>query len=491
MSHLTKEVENEKLDLLVFGYACKLFRDDERAIFIDNGSHLIPWMGDDSLKIDRYDGRGALYDVTQHEPVAGAWDNLSPEEEEEERKCDKERYRSLYINDSEDHITQEEIIKRAQVGQDFSQVPYSYDETAMNEITEGSQDDSAASQPFTPPEGLLIPADMTTPENMKHHAIIERTATFIAQQGSQMEILMKVKQNSNRLFDFLSFNDPLHFYYKHLLSSIKSGEYTPISKDKSWSDEEGEDNTDDDHYLHPSLASIATKPVVAPPPLTAPPPPQVAPPPFENPPENIQKIVEKMVSYVVKNGRAFEAAIVKKKDNRFSFLQPKDPHHKYYKEQLAKREECIARTKINKNATAPAAPKEPPPPSKVVMVPQEDAPVSKSSSKKKPTPVCFSIKKPKESEGLEVPSALPVEDSTDEEEGMSPSPKPPSKPPSPTSELSEDSENLISGSASTKHKSSSSRSKGKRHSHRDKDSHLQKERKMKVAQFLKGIKNKS
>lgn len=40
-------------DLLVFGYACKIFRDDEKAQHVDQGKHLIPWMGDNALKIDR------------------------------------------------------------------------------------------------------------------------------------------------------------------------------------------------------------------------------------------------------------------------------------------------------------------------------------------------------------------------------------------------------------------------------------------------------
>lgn len=44
-----EELEN----LYVFGYHCKLFRDDEKAEYVEKEEHLIPWMGDGSLMIDR------------------------------------------------------------------------------------------------------------------------------------------------------------------------------------------------------------------------------------------------------------------------------------------------------------------------------------------------------------------------------------------------------------------------------------------------------
>lgn len=40
-------------DLLVFGYACKLYRDDVKAVMEGSGQLLIPWMGDSSLMVDR------------------------------------------------------------------------------------------------------------------------------------------------------------------------------------------------------------------------------------------------------------------------------------------------------------------------------------------------------------------------------------------------------------------------------------------------------
>ena len=44
-------------ELLVFGYACKLFGDDEKALQVENGELLVEI---DGMKIDRFDGRGIL-----------------------------------------------------------------------------------------------------------------------------------------------------------------------------------------------------------------------------------------------------------------------------------------------------------------------------------------------------------------------------------------------------------------------------------------------
>ena len=52
-SHNVPRTRRKQDDLLVFGYACKLFEDSEKAAAFDPEKSLISWMGDESLRIDR------------------------------------------------------------------------------------------------------------------------------------------------------------------------------------------------------------------------------------------------------------------------------------------------------------------------------------------------------------------------------------------------------------------------------------------------------
>ncbi|XP_026838867.1 protein suppressor of white apricot isoform X3 [Drosophila erecta] len=74
---------------------------------------------------------------------------------------------------------------------------------------------------------MAPPLDMQLPETMKQHAIIEKTARFIATQGAQMEILIKAKQANNTQFDFLTQGGHLQPYYRHLLAAIKAAKFPP------------------------------------------------------------------------------------------------------------------------------------------------------------------------------------------------------------------------------------------------------------------------
>lgn len=93
---------------------------------------------------------------------------------------------------------------------------------------------------------------------MKQHAIIEKTARFIASQGVQMEILLKAKQSNNVQFEFLSTNSILNPYYKHVLNSIKNGIYPDTLDTNSDNVDEGKVNGSP----VTSLANNESRPVV-------------------------------------------------------------------------------------------------------------------------------------------------------------------------------------------------------------------------------------
>ncbi|XP_068215409.1 splicing factor, suppressor of white-apricot homolog isoform X2 [Palaemon carinicauda] len=291
LENRSKDSTSTPDELLVFGYSCKLFRDNEKASFLDKGGHLIPWMGDDKLMIDRFDVRGALYDLKEAESGGGAdrWEGLTEEEKADEERCDYERYLALYHDDIQHQAYQEEETKRllAELGSDnytYSQVGFSYDDQTMlaqqnyvveqvpevvqPEVEEPQEEEEMDYFPekdedtFVPPPELNVPMGMVVPETVKQNKIILKTSKFIAAQGGQMEILIKTKQAGNPMFSFLSFDHPLNAFYKHTTTMIKSGRYRPADDDdvkKARRDSEGSEG----QYLHPSL-SAGIKPDLTP-----------------------------------------------------------------------------------------------------------------------------------------------------------------------------------------------------------------------------------
>ncbi|XP_028317991.1 splicing factor, suppressor of white-apricot homolog isoform X2 [Gouania willdenowi] len=256
-------------DLLVFGYACKLFRDDERALYHEHGKHLIPWMGDKGILIDRYDGRGHLHDLSEYD--SGSWNTsyqLSEEEARIEALCDEERYLALHTDLLEEEARQEEEYKRlskalADEGT-YNAVAFKYsadyyDPSQPTEEEEankehGDAEPEESEEPFVAPAGLTIPPDVELPATVKTHNIIERTASFVCQQGAQFEIVLKAKQASNSQFDFLRFDHYLNPYYKHILRAMKEGRYNLASSSKKEESEDSDSDEDGDgSYLHPSL----------------------------------------------------------------------------------------------------------------------------------------------------------------------------------------------------------------------------------------------
>ena len=50
---ILRKKDGKEEELFVFGYSCKIYEDYDKSLYVDQGKHLIPWLGDESLKIDR------------------------------------------------------------------------------------------------------------------------------------------------------------------------------------------------------------------------------------------------------------------------------------------------------------------------------------------------------------------------------------------------------------------------------------------------------
>jgi len=86
--------------LEVIGYGCKIGRNNELALFLDKGKHLIPWNGTDTTRmVDTYDARNLLDNEKQFARSTTKKRKFETvEEKKEEKMCQLERFKDLFDN---------------------------------------------------------------------------------------------------------------------------------------------------------------------------------------------------------------------------------------------------------------------------------------------------------------------------------------------------------------------------------------------------------
>lgn len=161
-------------------------------------------------------------------------------------------------------------------------------------------------------------------------------------------------------------------------------------------------------------------------------------PSFIVPPADVQIIIDKMASYVAKNGRDFEAIVKNKGDPRFNFLELSHQYHGYYAHKLTIYEGAInpkvlteekllqkqepqeeKQKKLEELQKKQQRMEEVQKRVKMIQAKKKcDTKTKQVTGNKQITTVSFSIKKPKDGETavIEKRNALPLEESDDEAE---------------------------------------------------------------------------
>jgi len=232
--------------------------------------------------------------------------------------------------------------------------------------------------------GMAVLHNMEAPRSRKLLAIIERTASFVAGQGGQMEILIKAKQASNPRFRFMTLDHRLNKFYRHILKRIQCSLYRPkivpedpepaggaedagdagdagsgTPADKAAdadADPDPDPDADADADVTDSLFAlpqVESAPSIGGAPGSTdgasgtpaadadpePPAPTTAPPPatLVIPPPDIKRIVDKLAEYVARNGDDFEKGVRANKqgDPDYGFLLPWHEYNSYYKDTAA------------------------------------------------------------------------------------------------------------------------------------------------------------
>nr|CAG4635515.1 EOG090X07RL [Artemia franciscana] len=214
----TKKDEEE---LFVFGYSCTLFRDDEKALYLDQGKHLIPWMGNEAIKIDRYDCRGALHDLKRFVPPPGGYDrfhDMTSEEKRIEELCDEERYMALYKDEDEEALYHDENTEKLSFG---SEVQFTKNSKATDKIKSYEPNELGtivAVYQLKENINLFVvgPVDRALFNSIRQHLLIVDRALFVSNELFQAPIAISVVTYSNRNFYLMTLGIWLVVYGKHV-----------------------------------------------------------------------------------------------------------------------------------------------------------------------------------------------------------------------------------------------------------------------------------
>ncbi|CAH1449752.1 unnamed protein product [Lactuca virosa] len=379
-----KEGKNrEGMDIEIVGRHALLFDDDTTAAFVNSQDALVDW---NSLLIDRYDVRHLLFSPPPSRRRRNPQTSHSTSADVE---IDYERYLDLPSPSEE-----EEADPKPEPVGGFNAVPFSYgnnEESNDQKNAEAESEVPAFHPPFPVPESLV----QNLPPTEKAHQIISRTALFVSKNGGQSEIVLRVKQGDNPTFGFLMPDHHLHPYFRFLVNHkdlLQSNEEkasnteNPTGALSLLGSVYGTGEDDDNGTEHPSspsgkddVASWKTKTTILPAGKDEPVSKQSLDAPilkknsFPNvmkagktssmrkgesstsssvsgirasslppipktelmvmdPPSDMKKLVDKIVEFIIKNGRQFEGVLIEQDrgHGRFPFLIPNNIFHPYY-----------------------------------------------------------------------------------------------------------------------------------------------------------------
>lgn len=101
--------------LRLHGRPCKINLEQSVAEAAESPATMMPWQGDNTNMIDRFDVRAHLDMIPAMNPIKP---KLTPEEEKDERRCNYERYRILVQNEYAG-ISEEQCLKQIEVDETF------------------------------------------------------------------------------------------------------------------------------------------------------------------------------------------------------------------------------------------------------------------------------------------------------------------------------------------------------------------------------------